>query len=157
MPVEWSGAGLRGLMSHIEGIPATMRKRAHEELSTIVSKAASQQKMMIEEAVTETGRRREAAGRGVPGRVETGLMMNSISASTTEDTTTGTSIEGLSIDEGGTIVGEWGWQFPEDYFTYQDDGTETVQAVLSLLTTFLAADSEFRGKLPEIINDGLKS
>lgn len=139
--MQWKGGGPLAIAQTLKAQDTRTREAAHAMMQEVVSEAQRRQREIIERAETETGRRRAASGRGVAGRIETGLMFNGTSASATWDSE-------------HSIVGKWGWQDPEPYFRYQDQGTRSIAPALSLLTSFLAARSEFTRRLRSIARKG---
>lgn len=139
--MQWMGGGPLAIAHELEVHEAGIRQAAHEVMQDISTEASNQQRDLIERAETETGRRRAAAGNGVAGRVETGQMFNGVNGSATW------------VDD-STISAKWGWQDPEDYYTYQDEGTRHIAPALSLLTSFLVARSTFARKLRDLTRTG---
>ncbi len=142
--ITWTNGGPLALAAKIEALGQNIEDGAATVLLEVVSQAEKNQKDTIAAAVTPTGEARVSSGTGgSPGRVDTGLMINSTTASVTRQ-------------EGGVIQGEWGWKDPEKYFMYQDEGTATIQGALSLFTSFLVAKAQLAPKLRAMIQAGGK-
>lgn len=139
--MQWKGGGPLAISQQLQVREAGIRDAAHEMMIEVATEARNQQRELIEHAETETGRRRAASGRGVPGRVETGTMFNGVSGSAT-------------WTENGTLSARWGWRDPEDYFTAQDEGTRYIAPAHSLLTSFLTARTTFVRRLRELTRTG---
>lgn len=132
--MQWTNGGPLALAEQLKVRDAGVRQAAHGMMQELAAAADHQQKDLIERAQTPTGRRRAATRGGSAGRIETGQMVNSTNASAIW----------VSDD---TISAKWGWQDPEDYYRYQDQGTRSIAPALTLLTTFLVARSDFLRKI----------
>lgn len=141
--MRWSNGGPLGIAAQLEATEARIRDGAHDVVREVVQDAERNQSTLLEHAETATGRRRAAAGRGVAGRVESGQMINAINSSAVQD-------------DSGDVVGRWGWQDPEDYYGYQDEGTQHIAPALSLLTSFLVAKTDLSRKLRAMVSAGGK-
>lgn len=139
--MKWSNGGLPSIRSSIELREKKLREGAEDIVRETVHEAEIEQRRIIETAVTETGRRRVATGGRSsahgsisPGRIDSGLMINSTGTSATAD--------------GGEVVGRWGWFDPEEYFEIQEWGSDRIQAMHSLFLSWIRA----RGRLAKRIN-----
>jgi len=132
--MRWTGGGPLGIAEQLKVRDASVRQNAHSMMQELAANANRQQKDLIERAQTETGRRRAATRGGSAGRIETGQMVN------------GTNGSATWVGE-NTISAKWGWQDPEKYYLYQDDGTRYIAPALTLLSTFLVARSDFLRKI----------
>ena len=124
----WTNGGLEGIRATLDGYEGLMVEKAVEILEGVVWEAALDQAEILEAAVTRTGERRVASGRGeYPGRHESGAMINEIS-------------NGVTV-EGNVVTGHWGWEDPEEYFLDQDLDTvaERIPAAHSLRGSFIKA------------------
>lgn len=139
--MQWKGGGPLAIGHQLEVSEAGVRQRAHEMMQEIAADANRNQREIIERAETETGRRRAAEGKGSAGRIETGQMVNGTNGSAT-----------WADDD--TVSAKWGWQDPEDYYSYQDDGTQRIAPMLSLQTSFLVARTEFVRRLRALTQNG---
>lgn len=87
----------------------------------------------IEAAETNWGRQRQAgmhgAARPSAGRIERGDMYNAVTGETNR--------------EGNErIVIQWGWQDPEAYYGYQNDGTKHIEGMDALAQSLHIADDD---------------
>ena len=94
------------------------------EALSIANDMANRMRQIILDAHTMTGRDRVASGRGpYAGRYETGEFYNAVDYD-------------IDVNPDGVIIA-WGWlQEWEDYFAYQEFGTEHIAAVGALADTF---------------------
>lgn len=118
---------------------------AEDIVRETVHEAEIEQRAIIETAVTKTGLRRvETQGKSSqygstsPGRIDSGLMVNTTNARVTR--------------EGNTIIGRWGWFDPQDYFVLQDWGTHEIAAAHSLFLSWVGARGRLARRLRTITN-----
>lgn len=143
--MKWSGAGLGGIGQVLHAREHAMLDAGEDAVRETVHEAEMEQRAIIETAVTKTGRRRaETQGRSSeygstsPGRIDSGLMVNTTNTRVTR--------------EGNTIIGRWGWFDPEDYFTFQDWGTAEIEAAHSLFLSWVGARGRLARRLRAITN-----
>ena len=75
-----------------------------------------------------------------PGRIDTGLMINSVNSRSTTD--------------GQVSEGEFGWTGEQEkYFLYQEDGTQYIEAMNALSGAFVIARERAIQDLTEAIRD----
>lgn len=112
-------ATFQDLILTIQRQSDTLQERAGDIVAEFAEKGADDMVTFLEAAHTDTGRERESAGKGEPGREETGYMKDMIS--------------GESSQDGATFVGKFGWLDGFDnYFLFQNEGTRTIEAMQAL-------------------------
>jgi hypothetical protein len=122
-----------GVVAWEREVEGAVEEAVHET----VQEGAKLMQDYILEATTKTGEDREAHGRGVAGRYETGNMYRDVEAEVTR--------------ESDTIVGRWGWiRNSKDYYEYQEYGTRFIQGMNALGGSFIRAYDALKGRLRRI-------
>ena len=122
-----------GIVAWEREVEGAVEEAVHET----VQEGAKLMQDYILEATTKTGEDREAHGRGVAGRYETGNMYRDVEAEVTR--------------ESYTIVGRWGWiNGARDYYLYQEGGTRFIQGMNALGGSFIRAYDSLKGRLQRI-------
>lgn len=129
----WRNGDLNTMLTHIR---VTVNATEAEVLQGVQDSVHEGEKIMrnvIEDSVTATGRKRVQTrgkssryGSTAPGRIDSGLMVNSTNSS-------------AELESETRVRGFMGWPTPEDYFAYQENGTGRVPAMHALLQGFIAA------------------
>lgn len=113
--------------------------RAKSELTSIAAEAEDEVRTVIRTSITKTGQARQAAGEGVPGRIETGDMHDGVDSRVEED--------------GDDVVATWGWDAStfEEYMAHQEDGTRFIAPMNALGYSLARAEDQLRGRLDRIV------
>ena len=143
MSVVWKNGDLNDMKSHFIVHEQRLRAAAEEALTMTVIEAADEMRGIIEDAITLTGLNRQIAGKGDPGRIDSGRMMELVRS----------ELEKPSDD---VMVGKWGWlEDFEEYFTYQENGTEHIEAMHALLQSFVSARERLQQRLNNLNLGGI--
>lgn len=101
MGFQWMNRDLSSMITELSGIPEEVAKEAQKLVSEAMNIGAETQRQIIETSGTPKS--------GKSGRIETGLMLN--------------SVQSAGADRAGNVIeGKFGWRDPEDYFIYQEQG-----------------------------------
>lgn len=140
MGFQWMNRDLSSMQTALKGIPEQVAEQAQDLVSEAMLIGAETQRNIIE----------TIPGRNKTGRVDTGLMLNSVQAQRAQR-------------EGNTIEGRFGWFDPEDYFLYQEQGFTVrsrvsgytsradVPAMHALLQGFVKAREHVRAGLQRLL------
>ena len=144
MAVKWSGNTPEQLVAKIAAQGARLEEQAFDIVRETAAEAAIEQAEILEAAHTATGLARAAnpasGGSISPGRIESGLMINTITSHATKD--------------GNVYRGEWGWDDPEEYFAAQDLGVDgRIEAAGSLLGSFISARERLDARVRAAVRD----
>ena len=136
--VTWRNSDLNTLETRLRNLPGVAIDAAEQIVDQTVSEAAELQREMLDRAVTAGGSNRISRGRGnTAGRNDTGQMIGSI----THDT----------VATSKQVSGEWGWLFEQqEYYRFQDFGTNRIPAAHSLLDSFITMREQFIRRLKRI-------
>lgn len=137
--VTWSVSPER-LIATIRGRVDRTRADIEDLVRGVVDDGADQMRRFILEAVTDTGARRVASGRGSEaGRYETGTMYD--------------AVDSRVETNGDVTAGEFGWiEEYLRYFGYQEDGTGTVPSMHALHDAWANASERFQSEIRSIVN-----
>jgi hypothetical protein len=144
--MPWVKGSPSGLTSYLLSAETRFRDEAFIAMHEAVHVGEEHMKSIIKTSTTETGEARAGgvksgprdAGYGEAGRIESKEMYDAV-----------TSDVDVHIN---TIRGRFGWlDGGDDYFLYQEDGTERVPAMHALLGAFLTASEELYGTMSEIV------
>lgn len=136
---SFDGRNFRSLAYRIDRIPQQFHEQGQTVVEDVTSEAEADMRQFIELAVTPTGERRVEQGRRSAGRIETEAMIGDVSSEVT--------------DTENKITGSWGWlDGIEDYYKYQENGTEHIEAMHALLNSFLQARENLRGRMKEVMS-----
>jgi len=130
------------LFAGVEAYGDLALDEAAGEMATLGLSLATRMQEELLRAITPTGAARVAAGRGQhAGRYESGRMHDAIDYD-------------LDIDREARIITlRWGWiQEWVNYFAYQEWGTQHIEAVGSLGTTYSWGIMQLRGILSGMAN-----
>ena len=126
----WRNHDLNDLTTNLRLRIQGFEDAVEDMMREVVAEGAKDQAMVLEDAHTDTGRRRaETGGQSSEygsiseGRIDSGLMINQINSHVERD--------------GNVIRGRWGWQDPEKYFLTQDYGDARITAAHSLVESFI--------------------
>ena len=101
MGFQWMNGDLKLMVTELRGIPEEVASEAQTLVSEAMNIGAETQRQIIENSGTVKS--------GKQGRIETGLMLN--------------SVQSAGADRVGNVIeGRFGWRDPEDYFIYQEQG-----------------------------------
>lgn len=134
--IVWTKSDPLTVIANLQAESDGLKETVTGIVSDVVYEAAQEQAKILEDAVTRTGIARAARG-GLPGRHETGHMINQISNE-------------VQVDE-DHIVGTWGWDDPEGYFEEQDWGGERIPAAHSLLGSFISAEEKVKRRIRDAV------
>lgn len=126
---------LRNLTTWLNDLKESTVEQAVDAMQETVAEGAEAQRQILRDAHTRTGLARQALGAGQPGREETGNMIDSIDESVATETEFGGDVT--------TVIGQFGWSDPEEYFLEQDGliEAEKIPAANSLITSGMMAES----------------
>lgn len=149
MTVIWKNGDLNAMKSHFVAHDQRLRAAAEEALTMTVIEAADEMRGIIEDAITRTGLERQMAGKGDPGRIDSGHMRDLVR-------------QALEKPSNDVMVGKWGWleEF-EDYFLYQENGTGPrdghpgIEPMHALLESFISARERLQRRLNNLSLGGL--
>lgn len=123
-------ASFNGVITQIRRFEQGIKDDAERIVKEFAHDGERAMEKIIQESITETGIERVNANFGSetgsrsPGRIDTGLMINSVNSE-------------FEVD-GDTFTGRFGWtKEVEDYFLYQENGTRTIEAMHALFTANL--------------------
>jgi len=133
----WQGGSPTAIADEYERRWDQVKSTLAEEMQRIVDEAEDQMHQIVDSSITPWGEYRVSQGRQSAGRIETGDMDSAISSN-------------VEID-GNLIRGEWGWlNDVEIYYVAQEHGTDHIDAMNSLLTTYVAAVEKVASLLEEV-------
>lgn len=139
MGITWRGGrNTRNMQSDLRERRATMRQRGLQALQMSIEEGEAYTRDNLEDAHTRTGLRRAETG-GLPGRHETGNMVDSVASEVREP----------SANPVWGVFGWWGANY-ERYFREQDLGEGNIPAARALPAAFLRAQENFRARLADI-------
>lgn len=126
---------IKELRSWVGGYSEELKAGATDLVNVTISDAMKLQTRILLDAHTDTGRAREEAGLGVPGRMESGDMIYDIS--------------GLVAPTPSGVRGEWGWEHPQFYYAIQDafDPEGIIEPAESMLGSYLQISIKFRERV----------
>lgn len=136
MGFQWMNRDLNSMITELNGIPEDIANEAQDLVSEAMNIGAETQRRIIETSGT--------AKSGKSGRIETGLMLNSVQSAGADRV-------------GNTIEGKFGWRDPEEYYMYQDDGFthylsgEDIVPMHALLQGFVKAREHVRAGLRRML------
>lgn len=133
---KFSMTGISRLTHSIEVWAEDVEDQVMVDMEDVAFEGANGVQRMITDAHTETGYSREAAGDGEPGRVESGDFRADVTH----------SVERI----GDTVTAKWGWDNPEDYYMYQEEGTRFIEGVDALQTTLEIAANDMGARLDRL-------
>lgn len=136
MVVKWQNGGPRRTVASLGRIEERLVDAAIDVMAQTVDEGAEDQARALDEAVTEYGAKRYAAGRGgSAGRNDTGHMID--------------EIEHGVERHGRSIIGWWGWDNPDphddEYFRIQESTAQ------SLWTSFIPTRERFRKRVSALV------
>lgn len=101
MGFQWMNGDLKTMVTELRSIPEEVASEVQTLVSEAMNIGAETQRHVIENSGTPKSGKR--------GRIETGLMRNSVQSAGADRV-------------GNTIEGKFGWRDPEPYFLYQEQG-----------------------------------
>lgn len=139
-----------GIIGYFQAEAKGIELAAVRAMETTIEGAVENMHNTIRTKTTPTGDRRAAGiksgprdkGFGEAGRIESKEMYDAVSAEILVD-------GDITKEEITTIWGKFGWLNDEgpDYTPYQEDGTERIEGMHSLLTASLWAREDLDGKI----------
>lgn len=147
-PIKISGQGsvdrlFTQVRLTISETSAAITTQLPDLMEGIVEQGVVDMKDIITNAVTPTGEKRAAAGKGIAGRVETDEMRQEVVGEVQVDT--------------NSVTGRWGWlQQYEDRFGIQEDGFGAITPMHALLGSFLKGRETLRSKILDIVKGATK-
>lgn len=138
MVVEWTNGGPQNLLANLQLAANRVVASTKTALEDVTTEAEADMKAIITSSTTVWGEKRKAEGRASDGRIETSDMIDSVTSETESDA--------------NSMTGTWGWidNF-EDYFFFQEDGTEHIDAMHALSGSFTKAQEDLKEKLGDIV------
>jgi hypothetical protein len=134
----WQGFDISDLEAQVIAIVDGIELDARQILEDLATEAVDEMYAILLAARTATGDYREASGKGVAGRVNTGQMARDIKAA-------------LETGMDGSAVLTWGWiDNLEDYYIYQEQGTGRIGAMSALQGSFTKTREKFFERLRDI-------
>lgn len=136
MGFQWMNGDLKSLVTELRGIPEEVAAEAQALVSEAMNIGAETQRQIIETSGTVKS--------GKQGRIETGLMRNSVQSAGADRV-------------GNTIEGRFGWRDPDPYFLYQEYGFtharsgEDIVPMHALLQGFVKAREHVRAGLLRLL------
>ena len=136
MGFQWMNGDLSSMVTELRGIPEEVASEAQKLVSEAMNIGAETQRQIIETSGTPKS--------GKQGRIETGLMRNSVQSAGADRV-------------GNTIEGKFGWRDPDPYFLYQERGFthawsgEDIVPMHALLQGFVKAREHVREGLRRLL------
>lgn len=139
-------ASIDGLILSIQRFESDVKEGAASIVADFAHDGERVMEQVIVEAETKTGYARVADDDNPgnsPGRVDTGLMINQVSSEWEQD--------------GDTYIGRFGWtKETEDYFLYQENGTEHIEAMNALGSAAVQGRERAIKRISNIARDARK-
>lgn len=133
--IQWQGFDIKDLEHEIHAIIDQIEVDARQILDDIAREVVDEMYSILIAARTATGDRREAAGQGIAGRVDTGSMARDIKAA-------------LESDIDGAVVLTWGWvDHFEEYYLLQEYGTNKIRAMSALQQSYIKGRERLHERL----------
>ena len=136
--VQWQGFDIKALEHEIHAVIDRIEVDVRQILDDIAREVVDEMYSILIAARTATGDRREAAGQGIAGRVDTGSMARDIKAA-------------LESNMDGAVVLTWGWvNHVEDYYLAQEYGTNKIKAMSALQQSYVKGRERLHERLQDL-------